>query len=123
MLVGVPKEIKTLEFRVGLVPGAVRELVHHGHQVVVETGAGAGAGFADAAYEAVGARIAPDAGSVFATAEMIVKVKEPLAPEIAMLRPGQVLFAYLHLAADKAQTEGLPRRRFDRHRLRDRHRP
>jgi alanine dehydrogenase len=107
MLVGVPKEIKTQEFRVGMVPGSVRELIHHGHQVLVETGAGLGSGFRDSAYEAVGARIAPDAASVFAEAKMIVKVKEPLAPEIAMLRPRQVLFTYLHLAADKTQTEGL----------------
>jgi alanine dehydrogenase len=107
MLVGVPKEIKTHEYRVGLVPGSVRELIHHGHQVVVQTGAGEGSGFPDQAYMAVGARIAPDAATVFGEADMIVKVKEPLAPEIAMLRPGQVLFTYLHLAADKAQTEGL----------------
>ncbi|MCA8926796.1 MAG: alanine dehydrogenase [Alphaproteobacteria bacterium] len=107
MLVGVPKEIKTHEYRVGLVPGSVRELIHHGHQVVVQTGAGEGSGFADAAYEAVGARIAPDAATVFGAADMIVKVKEPLAAEIAMLRPDQVLFTYLHLAADKTQTEGL----------------
>ena len=107
MLVGVPKEIKTHEYRVGLVPGSVRELIHHGHQVVVETGAGDGSGFPDASYEAVGARIARDAASVFAEADMIVKVKEPLAPEIAMLRPDQVLFTYLHLAADKEQTVGL----------------
>ena len=107
MLVGVPKEIKTHESRVGLVPGSVRELIHHGHQVVVQTGAGEGSGFPDASYEAVGARVAPDAASVFAEADMIVKVKEPLAPEIAMLRPDQVLFTYLHLAADKEQTVGL----------------
>lgn len=107
MLVGVPKEIKNHEYRVGLVPGSVRELIHHGHQVVVQTGAGLGSGFEDWAYEAVGARIATSAAEVFAEADMVVKVKEPLAPEIAMLRPGQVLFTYLHLAADKAQTEGL----------------
>jgi alanine dehydrogenase len=107
MLVGVPKEIKTHEYRVGLVPGSVRELIHHGHQVVVESHAGEGAGFPDGAYEAVGARIAPDAASVFAEADMVIKVKEPSAGEIAMLRADQVLFTYLHLAADKAQTEGL----------------
>jgi alanine dehydrogenase len=107
MLVGVPKEIKTHEYRVGLVPGSVRELIHHGHQVVVESHAGEGSGFPDAAYQAVGARIAPDAATVFAEADMVIKVKEPSAAEIAMLRPGQVLFTYLHLAADKAQTEGL----------------
>ena len=107
MLVGVPKEIKTHEYRVGLVPGSVRELIHHGHRVVVQSGAGEGSGFPDAAYEAVGAHIAPTEHQVFAEADMIVKVKEPLAPEIAMLRPDQVLFTYLHLAADKEQTIGL----------------
>jgi alanine dehydrogenase len=107
MLIGVPKEIKTHEYRVGLVPGSVRELVHHGHKVMVETGAGAGIGFADDAYRAAGAEIAPDAKSVFAAADMIVKVKEPQPDEIAALRKGQILFTYLHLAADKAQTEGL----------------
>jgi alanine dehydrogenase len=107
MLVGVPKEIKTHEYRVGLVPGSVRELVHHGHQVVVETNAGAGIGFSDAAYEAAGAKVVPDAAAVFAAAELVVKVKEPQPAEIARLRKGQVLFTYLHLAADKAQTEGL----------------
>jgi alanine dehydrogenase len=107
MLIGVPKEIKTHEYRVGLVPGSVRELTHHGHKLMVETGAGAGIGFADDAYRAAGAEIAPDAKAVFAAADMIVKVKEPQAAEIAALRKGQILFTYLHLAADKAQTEGL----------------
>src|SRR5882724_2664266 len=107
MLVGVPKEIKTHEYRVGLVPGSVRELVRHGHQVVVESGAGGGIGFADAAYETAGAKIVPDAAAVFAAAELVVKVKEPQPGEIAKLRKGQVLFTYLHLAADKQQTEGL----------------
>jgi alanine dehydrogenase len=107
MRVGVPKEIKTLEFRVGLVPASVRELVHQGHQVLVEHDAGAGCGFSDRDYESAGAAIAPDAAAVFAQSEMIVKVKEPLAPEIALLRDGQLLFTYLHLAADKAQTQGL----------------
>src|SRR3954454_12676090 len=107
MLVGVPKEIKTHEYRVGLVPGSVRELVHHGHKVLVEPGAGGGIGFSDDAYRAAGAEIAPDAKSVFAAADMIVKVKEPQPAEIAALRKGQILFTYLHLAADKAQTEGL----------------
>ncbi len=107
MLVGVPKEVKTHEYRVGLVPGSVRELIHHGHRVVVQSGAGEGSNFPDAAYEAVGARIAPSEAQVFGEADMIVKVKEPLPAEIAMLRPNQVLFTYLHLAADKAQTEGL----------------
>jgi alanine dehydrogenase len=83
--------------------------VRHGHQVVVETGAGAGIGFVDAAYEAAGAKIAPDAAAVFAKADLVVKVKEPQPGEIARLREGQVLFTYLHLAADKQQTEGLVR--------------
>ena len=107
MLVGVPKEVKTHEYRVGLVPGNVRELVHHGHKVVVETGAGGGIGFDDADYVKAGATVLPNAAAVFAAADMIVKVKEPQPAEIAMLRPNQVLFTYLHLAADKAQTEGL----------------
>ena len=109
MLIGVPKEVKTHEYRVGLLPGSVREAVHHGHQVLVETGAGAGIGFDDDAYRRAGARIAADAAAVFAAAEMIVKVKEPQPPEIARLRPGQVLFTYLHLAADRAQAEALLR--------------
>ncbi len=109
MLIGVPKEIKTHEYRVGLVPGSVRELVHHGHAVVVETNAGAGIGFDDAAYLRAGARIAASAADVFAAAELVVKVKEPQPQEIALLKPGQILFTYLHLAADKAQTEGLMR--------------
>ena len=109
MLIGVPKEIKTHEYRVGLVPGSVRELVHHGHNVVVETGAGSGIGFDDAAYLKAGARIAAAAEEVFAAAELLIKVKEPQPPEIALLRPGQVLFTYLHLAADRQQTEGLMR--------------
>ncbi|HJT05596.1 MAG TPA: alanine dehydrogenase [Stellaceae bacterium] len=107
MLIGVPKEVKPHEYRVGLVPGSVREVVHHGHQVLVESGAGAGIGFDDQAYERAGARVAPDAAAVFAAAEMIVKVKEPQPEEIARLRQGQVLFTYLHLAADRRQTEGL----------------
>src|SRR5579863_9231021 len=109
MRIGVPKEIKTHEYRVGLVPGSVREFIHHGHQVVVEAGAGAGIGFNDAAYESAGARVLANAAAVFAEAELIVKVKEPQPQEIAMLRRGQVLFTYLHLAADKQQTEGLLR--------------
>ncbi|HTZ79642.1 MAG TPA: alanine dehydrogenase [Stellaceae bacterium] len=109
MRIGVPKEIKTHEYRVGLVPGSVREVTHHGHEVVVETGAGAGIGFPDAAYEAVGAKVLPNAAAVFQAADMIVKVKEPQPQEIGMLRQGQVLFTYLHLAADKAQAEGLMR--------------
>ncbi len=107
MLVGVPKEIKTHEYRVGLVPAGVRELTHHGHDVLIETGAGLGIGCSDEAYTAVGAEIAPTAGAVFERAEMIVKVKEPQPSECKMLRPGQVLFTYLHLAADSEQARGL----------------
>ena len=107
MLVGVPKEVKNHEYRVGLVPSSVRELVHHGHKVMVETQAGEGIGFSDADFEAAGAEIAPDAASVFAKAEMIVKVKEPQPEEYSQLREGQVLFTYLHLAPDLPQTQGL----------------
>jgi alanine dehydrogenase len=107
MLIGVPKEVKTHEYRVGLVPGSVRELVHHGHRVLVERGAGAGIGFDDKAYERAGAQVAANADEVFAAAEMIVKVKEPQPAEIVRLRPGQLLFTYLHLAADRRQAEGL----------------
>ncbi len=107
MLVGVPKEIKNHEYRVGLVPAGVRELVHHGHQVLIESGAGAGIGFEDDDYVQAGASIAPDAGTVFEQAEMIVKVKEPQASERAMLRYDQALFTYLHLAPDLAQTKDL----------------
>jgi alanine dehydrogenase len=107
MLIGVPKEIKVHEYRVGLVPAGVRELVHNGHKVLVETGAGAGIGFDDKAYKAAGAQIAKDAAEVFAKAEMIVKVKEPQPRECKMLRQGQLLFTYLHLAPDPEQTQGL----------------
>ncbi len=107
MLVGVPKEIKVHEYRVGLTPSSVRELIHNGHQVLVETGAGAGIGFDDDAYRAVGAEIAGAAEEVFAAADMIVKVKEPQASEYGLLREGQVLYTYLHLAPDLPQTQGL----------------
>jgi alanine dehydrogenase len=107
MKVGVPKEIKVLEYRVGMVPAGVRELVHDGHEVIVETGAGAGIGMTDADYEEAGARVVGSAAEVFAQAELIVKVKEPQQAECRMLRPDQVLFTYLHLAADKAQAEAL----------------
>src|SRR5499433_728124 len=107
MLVGVPKEIKDNEYRVGLVPSTVRELTAKGHQVLVETNAGLGAGLPDADYVAAGAEIAPGADPIFARAEMIVKVKEPLAVERRKLRGGQILFTYLHLAPDRAQTEDL----------------
>ena len=107
MLVGVPKEIKTQEYRVGLVPSSVRELAHHGHQVIMEDNAGAGVGFFNEDYERAGATIAADAAEVFAKADMVVKVKEPQPEECAMLREGQVLFTYLHLAPDLTQTKGL----------------
>jgi alanine dehydrogenase len=107
MLVGVPKEVKVQEFRVGMVPASVREIVAHGHDVVVEIGAGTGIGMSDEAYQAAGARIANSAGEVFDTADMIVKVKEPQAGERKMLRAGQILFTYLHLAPDPGQAEDL----------------
>src|ERR1700682_3860479 len=107
MRVGVPKEIKDHEDRVGLVPSSVAELVHHGHEVVIERGAGLGAGLGDEQYVAAGAQIAPDAAEVFSASELIVKVKEPLATERKLLRPGQVLFTYLHLAPDPEQTHDL----------------
>src|SRR5215510_13133012 len=107
MLVGVPKEIMDSEYRVGLVPSTVRELTRNGHHVLVEKSAGLGAGLSDADYRAVGAEIVPDADQVYARSELIVKVKEPLAPERKKLRSGQVLFTYLHLAADPQQTADL----------------
>jgi alanine dehydrogenase len=107
MLVGVPKEIKDNEYRVGLVPSTVRELTDKGHGVLIEAGAGLGAGLADADYKAAGGEIVGDADAVYGRAELIVKVKEPLTVERAKLRRGQVLFAYLHLAPDRAQTEDL----------------
>ncbi|HEY5082243.1 MAG TPA: alanine dehydrogenase [Bauldia sp.] len=107
MLVGVPKEIKSSEYRVGLTPSAVGEYVAHGHKVLVETGAGAGIGATDAAYVAAGASIAASAADVFAKADMIVKVKEPQPVEWKQLRAGQILFTYLHLAADAPQALGL----------------
>jgi alanine dehydrogenase len=109
MRVGVPKEIKSHESRVGLTPASVRELVRAGHNVVVERDAGADIGFSDSNYQAAGAQIVDKPEDVFATADMIVKVKEPQAREISLLRPGQVLFTYLHLAADREQTQGLLR--------------
>ena len=107
MLIGVPKEIKNHEYRVGMVPASVYELVQQGHQVVVETNAGLGIGFSDDDYLAMGAEIAQTAGDVFTRAEMIVKVKEPLPEERAKLKAGQILFTYLHLAPDRAQTVDL----------------
>lgn len=107
MLIGVPKEVKNHEYRVGLTPESVTELVHAGHAVLVETRAGEGIGADDEAYRDAGAEIADSAAAVFGRAEMIVKVKEPQAAERAMLRPGQVLFTYLHLAPDPEQTREL----------------
>lgn len=107
MIVGVPKEIKPGEFRVGLTPAAVGEYVAHGHTVLVETGAGAGIGAGDEVYRAAGAVTAAGAAEVFARADMIVKVKEPQPAEWAQLRPDQILFTYLHLAADLEQARGL----------------
>ena len=107
MRVGVPKEIKNHEYRVGLVPGSVREYVENGHEVVIETNAGAGIKVSDADYEAVGAKIAPDAARVFSSCDMIVKVKEPQSTEWTQLREGQILYTYLHLAPDPDQSRGL----------------
>jgi len=109
MLIGVPKEVKTHEYRVGLTPGSARELMHHGHRVLVEQGAGAEIGFDDTSYAAAGASIAASAEEMFAGAELIVKVKEPQPQEVSLLREGQVLFTYLHLAANKALADGLVR--------------
>jgi alanine dehydrogenase len=105
MLIGVPKEIKVHEYRVGMTPGAVRDAVHHNHSVLVQAGAGAGIGCGDEAYKAAGAQIVAEAKDVFARAEMIVKVKEPQPEECRMLRAGQVLFTYLHLAPDPRQAD------------------
>ena len=107
MLVGLPKEIKNHEYRVGLTPASVRELTAHGHQVLVQTGAGAAIGLTDEQYKAAGATLAADAREVFAKADMIVKVKEPQPQECAMLRAGQILYTYLHLAPDPEQTAAL----------------
>ena len=107
VIIGVPKEIKNNEFRVGMTPAGVREFVAHGHSVLVENSAGDGSSFTDDEYVAAGAEMVAGADEIFARAEMIVKVKEPQAAEIARLRPGQILYTYLHLAPDLAQTEGL----------------
>src|ERR1700761_1033361 len=104
MLVGVPREIKDNEFRVGMTPAVAAELIHHGHSVLVETSAGVGSGLTDEEYRAAGATIVNTAGEIFSRAEMIVKVKEPQEAERKMLRSGQVLFTYLHLAPDLRQT-------------------
>ena len=113
MRIGVPTEIKIHEYRVGLVPSSVRELVLAGHEVVVQAGCGNGIGCLDGDYAAAGARIVPTAAEVFAAAELVVKVKEPQLAECAMLRPGQLLFTYLHLAADRRLTEFVLDRRIE----------
>ncbi|HEY5432507.1 MAG TPA: alanine dehydrogenase [Coriobacteriia bacterium] len=107
MIIGVPKEIKNNEFRVGMTPGGAREFVAHGHTVLVENSAGDGSSFSDAEYSGAGAELVATAEEVFARADMIVKVKEPQPVEIARLRPGQILYTYLHLAPDYEQTIGL----------------
>jgi len=107
MLIGVPKEIKNHEYRVGMAPASVREAIKHGHQVMVESAAGEGIGVSDADYAAIGAEIIDSAAEIFERAEMIVKVKEPQSGERAMLREGQILFTYLHLAPDPEQTRDL----------------
>ncbi len=107
MRIGVPKEIKVHEYRVGMTPAAVREAEHHGHQVYVEKGAGEGIGISDAAYQAAGASIFDSAAEIFDMADMVVKVKEPQPQEWKMLKEGQVLFTYLHLAPDPEQARGL----------------
>ena len=107
MIIGVPKEVKNNEFRVGATPGGVREFVAHGHSVLVQTTAGEGSSFSDEEYISAGAEMIDAAADIFARADMIIKVKEPQASEIAMLRPGQILYTYLHLAPDLKQTEGL----------------
>jgi alanine dehydrogenase len=111
MIVGVPNEIKDRENRVAVTPAGVGEFVGHGHQVIVEAGAGAGSGFADDEFVRDGAEIVPTPEQVFATADMIMKVKEPASAEYDLLRPGQLLFTYLHLAANAPLTEALMRRR------------
>jgi len=107
MRIGVPKEIKNHEYRVGLTPAGARELVAHDHKVLIQSGAGMPIGLTDASYLAAGAEIAPDAAAVFANSDLIIKVKEPQPSECAMLRPGQILYTYLHLAPDPEQTKAL----------------
>ena len=107
MLIGVPKEIKPQESRVGLTPTSVKELINHGHKVLVQEGAGFGAGFGDEDYKVAGAKIISTPSDIFYDSDMIVKVKEPLANEVTMLRENQILFTYLHLSAARALTEGL----------------
>ena len=119
MKVGVPTEIKDDEYRVALTPAGVRELTEHGHEVLIQEGAGEGSAIDDDEFAAQGAKIVPDAEAVFAEAEMVMKVKEPQPPEVEMLREGQLLFTYLHLAPDPELTKGLMRVRRHLRRLRD----
>ena len=105
MIVGIPKEIKNHEYRIGMTPAGVRELVNRGHQVLVETEGGVGVGFDNASYEAVGAQVVASPEDIFAAADMIIKVKEPQPNECRMLRSGQILFTYLHLAPDPDQAD------------------
>ncbi|HEV8045950.1 MAG TPA: alanine dehydrogenase, partial [Rubrobacter sp.] len=112
-VIGVPREVKDNERRVSMQPDGVTEMVHHGHEVVVEKGAGVGAGFEDEEYESCGARLVAGAGEVFEAADLIVKVKEPVPEEYDRFREGQQLFTYLHLAADKELTEFLIERKID----------
>ena len=107
MLIGVPKEIKNHEYRVGLTPESVAELIQAGQSIIVETNAGAGIGASDKDYQDLGAEIVSSAAEIFESADMIIKVKEPQAGERAMLRPGQILYTYLHLAPDPEQTQDL----------------
>ena len=107
MKVGCVKEIKRHEYRVGMTPNCVQSYVAHGHQVVIQAGAGADAGFEDSEYVKAGARIEPDRKKIFAGSDMIIKVKEPQPEEYPLLREGQILFTYLHLAADREQTDAL----------------
>ncbi len=104
MIIGVPREIKTAEARVALVPSGVAAFVSHGHRVLVESGAGIGSGIADEAYRAAGATLVEGPGPVWRDADMVIKVKEPLGPELAALRPGLILYTYLHLASNEALT-------------------
>ncbi len=111
MIIGCPKEIKTREYRVGLVPGGVAALTHRGHTVLIEKGAGLGSGIADAAYQQVGATIVEKASDVWARSDMIVKVKEPIASEYGLMKEGQTIYTYFHLAADKPLSKALVERR------------
>src|SRR5262245_33003 len=107
MIIGLPREIKDQEYRVALLPSAAYQLVRRGHEVLVESGAGAGAGYPDEDYSRAGAKLLSDHAEVFRHAQLLVKVKEPQPSEYSLLRQGQILFTYLHLAADRSLTEAL----------------